>query len=211
MRRSPEERKSFRQALLANQNGAVLILVAILAVVLVGITALAIVIGHLPVTRNELRNAADAGALAGAQAHYEDPDGAGGLLPGEGVNAGANQVAFDAAVLNLSEKIAVGVNSPLTNAATSREGTGVSPPAHPPGAIRWRRSTSSPSARRIRTRWTAPSSFVNHFGLLNADGKCAPLEMKFMYFMPDGTPHEPTGNTGGPNFGVLAKRPALVD
>lgn len=122
MRRSPEGRKSFRQALLADQNGAVLVLVAILAVVLIGITALAIDIGHLLVVKNELQNAADAGALAGAQALYEDPDGAGELLPGEEVNTGANQIAFDTAILNLSEKIAVEVNSPLTNADDVQRG-----------------------------------------------------------------------------------------
>jgi Flp pilus assembly protein TadG len=98
-----------------NRKGAVLVLVVIAMVVFVGITALAIDIGHLVVVRNELQNAADAGALAGALALYEDPDGAGPLLPGEAVNTGANQVANDIALLNRSEKIAVEVNDPLTN------------------------------------------------------------------------------------------------
>lgn len=97
------------------QNGALLPLIAVCLVVFIGITALAVDIGHLMVVRNELQNAADAGALAGAQALYEDPDGAGSMVPGEAVNEGANQVAYDAAVTNLSEKVAVEVNDPLTN------------------------------------------------------------------------------------------------
>ena len=32
-----------------------------------------------------------------------------------------------------------------------------------------------------------------------------------MYYLPDCTPHEPTGTTGGENFGILAKIPVLVN
>jgi Flp pilus assembly protein TadG len=49
-----------------DESGAVMVLAAILMVALLGIAALAIDIGHLMVVRNELQNAADAGALAGA-------------------------------------------------------------------------------------------------------------------------------------------------
>lgn len=104
-----------------NQKGVVLPLIAILLVVFVGIAALAIDIGHLYVVRNELQNAADAGALAGAKVLYydsmdDDPDNdpASDTLNGH-VNPGANQVASDTATQNRSEKIAVEVNSPLTN------------------------------------------------------------------------------------------------
>ncbi|MEJ5358010.1 MAG: pilus assembly protein TadG-related protein [Desulfobacterales bacterium] len=48
------------------QNGATIVVVAICLVVLIGFAALAIDIGFLYSTRNELQNTADAGALAGA-------------------------------------------------------------------------------------------------------------------------------------------------
>jgi len=107
---------------LADQRGAILVLVAVLATVLIGITALAVDIGHLMVVNNELQNAADAGALAGAQALYEDPDGAGSMGPGEEINTQANKIAFDTAILNQSEKIPVEVNKPLTNADDVQRG-----------------------------------------------------------------------------------------
>ena len=53
--------------LINNQDGAVAALVAVCLVLFVAFTALAIDIGHLYVVRNELQNAADAGALAGAR------------------------------------------------------------------------------------------------------------------------------------------------
>ncbi|NLV29774.1 MAG: pilus assembly protein TadE [Acidobacteria bacterium] len=53
-----------------NQCGAVIVMVALLLVVFVGFAAMAIDIGHLLVVRNELQNAADAAALAGASHLY---------------------------------------------------------------------------------------------------------------------------------------------
>jgi hypothetical protein len=76
---------------LKGQRGAVIILVAVLMIVFIGFAALAIDVSHLFVVRNELQNAADAGALAGARILYND-DGT--------VNAGANQAAFDTATAN---------------------------------------------------------------------------------------------------------------
>jgi len=83
-------------------RGVTAVIVAILLVVFLGIAALAIDIGHLYVVRNELQNAADAGALAGAENLYIDG--------GTEINAGANQVGRDAAEANKSEKTAVEVN-----------------------------------------------------------------------------------------------------
>jgi len=54
-------------AKLRNQTGATVILVAVLLPVLVGFLALAVDIGYLMLTRNELQNVADAAALAGAR------------------------------------------------------------------------------------------------------------------------------------------------
>jgi Flp pilus assembly protein TadG len=49
-----------------NDSGTVMVLTSMLMVVFLGFAALVIDIGHLYVVRNELQNAADAGALAGA-------------------------------------------------------------------------------------------------------------------------------------------------
>lgn len=56
-------------------------------------------------------------------------------------------------------------------------------------------------------RW---DSFVSRFNLQNVNGTPAPYEKKSIYFLPDCTPHELKGKTGGENFGVLAKYPVLV-
>ena len=84
------------------QRGAVLIVVAIAIVGFIALAALAIDLGHLYVVRNELRNAADAGSLAGARFLYN--------ADGTAVNTGANQIAYDAATANNSENVAVDVN-----------------------------------------------------------------------------------------------------
>ena len=88
---------------LTNEKGVTIVLVAILMVVLVMFVAIAVDLGHLYVARNELQNAADAGALAGARMLYIDGNA---TL----VNEGANQTAYDAAIANLSEGVAVEVN-----------------------------------------------------------------------------------------------------
>jgi Flp pilus assembly protein TadG len=51
-----------------DESGAVAIITAILMVVLLGFLSLAVDIGHLATVKNELQNAADAAALAGARA-----------------------------------------------------------------------------------------------------------------------------------------------
>ena len=48
----------------ANSQGSVLVLVSLLLVVFLGISALAIDVGYLTTTKNELQNVADAAALA---------------------------------------------------------------------------------------------------------------------------------------------------
>jgi hypothetical protein len=83
---------------LNNERGVSIVLVAILSTVLIGFAALAIDYGHLYVVRNELRDAADAGALAGARVLY--------LNDGTAVNPGANAIAQAAATANTSEKLA---------------------------------------------------------------------------------------------------------
>ncbi len=92
---------------LNGQRGVTIILVALLMFVFLGIAALVIDLSHLYVVRNELQNAADAGALAGARFLYNDN--------GTEVNVGANQIAYAAATANkaiakTSGAIAVDVN-----------------------------------------------------------------------------------------------------
>jgi Flp pilus assembly protein TadG len=69
---------------LNNQQGVSAVIIAICLFMLVGFVALAIDVGHLYVARNELQNAADAGALAGARHLY--------LEDGTAVNPNANQL-----------------------------------------------------------------------------------------------------------------------
>jgi Flp pilus assembly protein TadG len=94
--------KFLMQSLLRDQRGVTIILVAICIFVLIGFGALAMDIGHLFVAHNELQDAADAGALAGARFLYNED--------GTAVNTGANQIARDAAMANMSELAPVEVN-----------------------------------------------------------------------------------------------------
>ncbi|MGD8801343.1 MAG: TadG family pilus assembly protein [Desulfobacterales bacterium] len=87
---------------LNNQRGISAVLVAVCLVMLVGLVALSIDVSHLVVARNELQNAADAGALAGAAELYTDD--------GQSVNTSANEVGHDAATANFSEQFPVEVN-----------------------------------------------------------------------------------------------------
>lgn len=84
------------------QRGAVLIIVAVLMTVFIGMTALAIDLGHLYLVRNELQNAADAGALAGASNLIDYTSGA--------IREDANQIAYDTALLNSSVNLPVEVH-----------------------------------------------------------------------------------------------------
>lgn len=93
-----------RRSWVAGESGAVLVLVALLLVVILGITALAIDIGHLLVVKNQLQNAADAGALAGCRVLYTMTTGS-TLV----VNPGADGVALAATAMNNSDNSAVEV------------------------------------------------------------------------------------------------------
>ena len=87
---------------LNNQSGAIVVITAIMLTTLLGFVTLSIDTGHLVVTKNELQNAADAGALAGARELYS-PDGS-------AIQISCNQTAYDIATSNLSEKSSVEVN-----------------------------------------------------------------------------------------------------
>ncbi len=87
---------------LRDNSGAVAIIVGISMIMLMSFAALSIDLGHLFVVKNELQNASDAAALAGARVLYNDD--------GSMINESSNQTAFDAAVLNKSENVAVDVH-----------------------------------------------------------------------------------------------------
>lgn len=80
--------------LLDNEKGGVLVMVTVALTALLGMTALAIDIGRLTVVKNELQNAADAGALAGTLALLND-DGT--------INTEANTEAVTTALKNQSD------------------------------------------------------------------------------------------------------------
>jgi hypothetical protein len=103
----------------SNQRGGVVIFVAVAMVVLIGCAALAIDLAHLFVARNELQNACDAGALAGARFLFVK-DGtndktaainASGYVSVQGETIpSANQMGYTGATANKSEKVPVEVN-----------------------------------------------------------------------------------------------------
>ncbi|TLD41877.1 MAG: Von Willebrand factor type A domain protein, associated with Flp pilus assembly [Candidatus Jettenia ecosi] len=99
---------------LKNERGATLIIVALLMVIFIGLAAFAVDIGHLCVVQNELQNAADAGALAGARFLYNED--------GTAVNEDANQIAYNTATANMGEGKAVEVNWSGGNAGDVQRG-----------------------------------------------------------------------------------------
>ena len=68
----------------------------------------------------------------------------------------------------------------------------------------WNWSNNDPDGE---VRW---NDFVTTFGLVNLDGTPASYLNMSIYFLPHCGPHFPTGLTGGPNYGILAQRPVLV-
>ena len=93
---------SFRLDKFKNKEGISAVLVVFFIIVFLGFAALAIDIFHIVVARNELQNAADAGALAGARFLYNGD--------GTSVNPDANRIAYEATIANKSEKVPVEVN-----------------------------------------------------------------------------------------------------
>jgi hypothetical protein len=96
-----KHRPGFR--LMQDENGATAFFIAVCIMVLISFAALAIDIGQLVVTKNELQNAADAGALAGANGLYNENGTE--LSP-----ANARAQAVETAQDNRSFNIAVEVN-----------------------------------------------------------------------------------------------------
>ena len=96
-------------------QGAVAVTVALLLVGLLSFGALTIDISSLLMVRNELQNAADAGALAASRRLY--------LAGGNAVYPGANAVGVAAAQANSAQNIAVELNgNPSTNSGDVQRG-----------------------------------------------------------------------------------------
>lgn len=92
--------RAFGAKRVLSERGAVAVIVGILIVVLFGFIALAVDIGHIYAVKNELQNAADSGALAGAAELYNfDP-----VAKTLSINPGANDEAYTAAIAHLSDK-----------------------------------------------------------------------------------------------------------
>ena len=95
---------------LGAHDGSAVIFVAVSLLLLLMFAALAIDVGHLYVVRTELQNAADAGALAGAQVLYDDPTDPNDI-PGAQVWDGADAFATTFVTQNYSENAPVLVES----------------------------------------------------------------------------------------------------
>jgi hypothetical protein len=113
-----------------------------------------------------------------------------------GNNVGTCEAVQGAVNLNIIWITEAGEDPSYTNAPTQMAGVG--------DFGNW--SSGDPDGQ---TRW---NSFAAHFNLQNVpDGAPAPYVKKSIYFLPDCTPHEPAGGSGGDNFGVLARIPVLVE
>ena len=129
-----------------NQSGAIAVSTAIMLTMLVGFVALSIDTGHLVVTKNELRNAADAGALAGAINLYSN-DGkviqTGIIYAPDNVTViatkGCNEIAYNTAIKNYSDNNPVEVKWAGGNAGDVERGHwsfGKGTPTNPPSLTR---------------------------------------------------------------------------
>jgi len=109
MRKSQNQKWSVSK----NQRGATAIIVAVSMFALVGIAAFVVDLGFIHVAKNELQNAADAGALAGAMALYIDDAGSAEIngvdVDGDDSKS-ANKVAYNVATANFSQNQSVEVN-----------------------------------------------------------------------------------------------------
>jgi Flp pilus assembly protein TadG len=116
-------------AKLRSEKGVTLVYVAILLVVFLGMTALAVDIGYLMVSRNELQNAADASALAATrklgsiyepmsytaqQSYVCDPNA---IIPVAQATAASNMAAMQSVTV-LSADVVIGTWDPTTKVLT---------------------------------------------------------------------------------------------
>ena len=139
-----------------NQSGAIAVSTALMLTMLVGFVALSIDTGYLVVTKNELRNAADAGALAGAINLYSKD----GKVIQTGIiyapdtttviaTQGCNEIAYNTAIKNYSDNNPVEVNWANGNTGDVERGHwsfGKGTPTNPPTLTRGFYPNPSPTA-----------------------------------------------------------------
>ncbi len=94
---------------LDNQQGAVAVMVAQVVTVILAMTALALDVGHALVARNQLQNASDAAALAGARALGVIYGGMSGSLTGYSLTSGDVANIVNAASVAGADNQAAGV------------------------------------------------------------------------------------------------------
>jgi hypothetical protein len=114
--RSHSKTRTWPNSILKNKNGVIAVWVAIMAACLIGFLALAVDVGYMYVTRNELQNIADAAALAGCgelgrkylelgfsgQEGYDVSSDAGDI----------KKAAKDVAILNIAAGVGIKIEDP---------------------------------------------------------------------------------------------------
>jgi Flp pilus assembly protein TadG len=106
------KKKMFRKVLMArvyDQQGVVAVTVALVIVVMLAMTALALDVGHALVARNQLQNASDAAALAGTRALGVIYEGMSGPLTGYTLTSGEVANIVNAASVAGADNQAAGV------------------------------------------------------------------------------------------------------
>jgi len=106
------KKKMIREVLMArlnDQQGAIAVTVALVMVVMLAMTALALDVGHALVARNQLQNASDAAALAGARALGVIYGGMSGSLTGYTLTGSDVTSIVNAATVAAADNMAAGV------------------------------------------------------------------------------------------------------
>jgi Flp pilus assembly protein TadG len=141
-----------------------LVIVALSATALFGIIALGLDAGRLYFQRRDVQNAADAGALAGAQ-ELLPPDGNSGVTTAMVAKAGCQAATF--ALQNLLDTPRdAGCNPPSPNYTPGAPGAGITEPAaHIPATVQvWTPSRGNSNEIRVRVTYNVPLTFASVLG-----------------------------------------------
>jgi hypothetical protein len=157
------------------------------------------------------------------------------LGQGTGTTGGEVQTAFDALIKCWRDNTTLDTNGDkipdqpwqLTLPVVDCPGNNLGPCSTVKGAVTvnvvWITRTDKNQMNEVPRKmgdWTCPpgntaqqcwDGFVNRFQLRDVlNNSYATYEDKTIYFLPDCTPHEPAGRSGGENFGIPAEIPVLV-
>jgi uncharacterized membrane protein len=94
-----------RHSLLKDSSGSILVATVIIMTAFIGLLAVVVDLGHLFQVKNDLQNAADAGALAGARAIYLNISGS--YPPSQSAWAAGVTAAQNAVKANRSDNVAL--------------------------------------------------------------------------------------------------------